>query len=40
MTQKSVKVLIDEIYSKPPKRNISQMKLMFIILMIFGTCIF
>ena len=36
MTQKTFKVFINEIYSKPPKKTMLQTKLMFIILMTFG----
>ena len=36
MTQKSIKIFINEIYSKPPKRIIALSKQMFIISMTFG----
>ena len=36
MTQKTIKTDLNEIYSKPPKRIMLQIKLMFITLMILG----
>ena len=36
MTQKTIKLLIDEIFSKPPKKYFITNKLMFVILMIIG----
>ena len=40
MTQKSSKIFIDEIYSKPPKRIMSRSKLVYFVLIIFGHWIF
>ena len=36
MTQKNIKIFINEIYSKPPKKIMLQTKQMFITLMTFG----
>ena len=36
MTQKNIKVFINEIYSKPPKRIMLKTKLIFIILITLG----
>ena len=36
MTQKNIRIIKNEIYSKPPKRTMLQTKQMFIIVMIFG----
>ena len=36
MTQKTIKIFIDEIHSKPPKRIIPQAKLKFFTFMTFG----
>ena len=40
MTQKNIKIFINEIYSKPPKSIMQQTKQMFILLMTFGLQIF
>ena len=40
MTQKNIKIFINEIYSKPPKKIISQTKQTYTILMTFGVEIF
>ena len=40
MTQKNIKIFINEIYSKPPKSIIPQTKQMFIILMRIGLLIY
>ena len=36
MTQKAIKIFINQIYSKGPKKPIPQLKPMFIALMTFG----
>ena len=36
MTQKNIKIFINEIYSKPPKNILLQTKQTYTILMIFG----
>ena len=36
MTQKNIKIFINDIYSKPPKSNMIQTKQTYTILMTFG----
>ena len=40
MTQEAIKLPVDEIHSKPSKRILPPIKLMFIIMMTFGLSIF
>ena len=40
MTQKNIKIFINEIYSKPPKKNYTTNKQTFIISMTFGLLIY